>query len=271
MSGGYPQVSAASVFAADGKLLVTSRAYLAPDMSVATREDFGGQRNNHKLEEVSRVMLGRVAGEQVFNTTVARRTPKGKFNGIVSIALRPAYFNAFYRELLSDSPTVTLGLSRSDGEVLAWYPPRPPDRMTLAPDSPSREAYRESRRACLGTRPAGEDRRVPADRRLSGVCVERLSDRNDLVRVVEASVRARAVDLRAVRRVVGRDLPVAAAARDRGSQCGFTGTVRSADRHADRSADRTLGTVGRIAFRTRCTPQTAMRCVPLKALHRRKP
>jgi signal transduction histidine kinase/CheY-like chemotaxis protein len=146
MSGGYPQVAAASVFDANGNLLVTSRTFPTPDLSVAQREDFHGLRDEKNLEQVSRVMTGKVAGEQVFNTAVARRTPSGKFDGMVSIALRPQYFNAFYRELLGDSPSVSLGLSRSDGEVLAWYPSRPADRMSLAPDSPLREAYNEGRR-----------------------------------------------------------------------------------------------------------------------------
>ncbi len=91
-------------------------------------------------------MTGHVAGESVFNTAVARRTPAGKFDGMVSIAQRPAYFNAFYRELVGDSPTVSLGLARADGEVLAWYPQRPTDRISLAPESPLREAYHEGRR-----------------------------------------------------------------------------------------------------------------------------
>ncbi len=122
MSGGYPQVAAASVFGPDGKLLATSCAFPVPDVSVATREDFGGLRNNRTLEQVSCIMIGRVAGETVFNTAVARRTPAGKFDSIVSIALRPLYFNAFYKEPLGDSsPSVSLGLTRADGEVLAWF------------------------------------------------------------------------------------------------------------------------------------------------------
>ncbi|AET91973.1 integral membrane sensor hybrid histidine kinase [Burkholderia sp. YI23] len=142
VSNSYQQVAAASVFGPGGKLLATSRTFPTPDISVANREDFGGLRTGQQIEQISRVMTGRVAGEQVFNTAVARLTPSGKFDGMVSIALRPAYFAAFYRELIGDNPSVSLGLSRSDGEVLAWYPPRPPDRMTLAASSPLRDAYR---------------------------------------------------------------------------------------------------------------------------------
>ncbi|WP_062605127.1 hybrid sensor histidine kinase/response regulator [Caballeronia calidae] len=147
ISVNYQQVAAASVFGPDGKLLATSRTYPTPDVSVADRDDFGGLRAGRQIEQISRVTTGRVAGEQVFNTTTARLTPRGKFDGMVSIALRPSYFAAFYRELIGDNPSVSLGLSRSDGEVLAWYPPRPPGRMTLAPGSPLREAFGTGRRS----------------------------------------------------------------------------------------------------------------------------
>jgi len=168
MTGSYSQVAAASVFGPDGKLLVTSRVWPTPEVNVDQRDDFAGLRNDKQLEQVSRVMLGRVANERVFNTAVARRTPDGQFAGIVSIALRPAYFNAFYHELLGDSMTVSLGLARADGEVLAWYPERPPARMALAEASPLREAYRAGRRAGVLKMVSGLDNqlRIVAFRRV---------------------------------------------------------------------------------------------------------
>jgi signal transduction histidine kinase/CheY-like chemotaxis protein len=157
MTGGYPQVAAASIFGADGRLVVTSRVYPTPPVTIADREDFGGLKSGKPIEQISKATVGRVAGEQVFNTAVARRRPDGKFDGIVSIALRPAYFSAFYRELLGDQPSVSLGLTRSDGEVLAWYPPRSPDRMALAPHSPLRVPFIEGARAGVVTMRSGLD------------------------------------------------------------------------------------------------------------------
>jgi signal transduction histidine kinase/FixJ family two-component response regulator len=160
ISGTYQQVAAASVFGPDGKLLATSRTWPTPDISVANREDFGGLRAGKQIEQISRVMIGRVAGEQVFNTAVPRRTSAGKFDGIVSIALRPAYFAEFYRELIGDNPSVSLGLARSDGEVLAWYPLRPPDRMSLAASSPLRDAYVAGRRGGVVKMVSGLDNQL---------------------------------------------------------------------------------------------------------------
>ncbi|SAK90112.1 hybrid sensor histidine kinase/response regulator [Caballeronia ptereochthonis] len=160
ISGTYQQVAAASVFGPDGRLLATSRTYPTPDVSVANREDFGGMRAGRQMEQISRVMTSRVAGDQVFNTAVARRTPAGKFDGMVSIALRPSYFADFYRELIGDNPSVSLGLSREDGEVLAWYPPRPPGRMSLAASSPLRDMYRAGRRSGVVKMVSGLDDQV---------------------------------------------------------------------------------------------------------------
>ncbi len=58
---------------------------------------------------------------------VARRAADGSFAGIVSVALRPSYFDAFYRELLggSDSTPMAIGLTRADGAMLAQYPRAP--------------------------------------------------------------------------------------------------------------------------------------------------
>lgn len=149
MGGGYPQVAAVSIFGRDGALLVSSRVYPAPPISIGERDDFVGLRDGHDLEHVSKVMTGHVAGEQVFNTGVERRAPDGTFAGVVSVALRPSYFDAFYRELLggNDGAPMTMSLVRSDGAVLAHYPRRPREPAVVAADSPFAEAMNQGRRA----------------------------------------------------------------------------------------------------------------------------
>jgi len=155
MGGGYPQVAAVSIFGRDGILLASSRFYPAPRISIAERDDFTGVRDNKAIEHISKVMAGHVAGEQVFNTGVARHDANGQFAGIVSVALRPTYFSAFYRELLGgeDAP-MTLGLTRSDGAVLARFPPKPREAATVTPHTPFADALAESRRAGVVRMPA---------------------------------------------------------------------------------------------------------------------
>jgi signal transduction histidine kinase/CheY-like chemotaxis protein len=157
MGGGYPQVAAVSIFGRDGTLLASSRFYPAPPISIAERDDFIGVRDNKPTEHVSKVMAGHVAGEQVFNTGAARHDANGQFAGVVSVALRPTYFSAFYRELLGgeDAP-MTIGLTRSDGAVLARFPPKPREAATVTPHTPFAEALAESRRAGVVRMPAAD-------------------------------------------------------------------------------------------------------------------
>ncbi|WP_233833432.1 hybrid sensor histidine kinase/response regulator [Paraburkholderia sp. ZP32-5] len=138
MGGGYPQVAAMSIFGHDGALLASSRFYPVPVLSIGQRSDFVGIRDRSDLEAVSQVMSGAVAGEQVFNMGLERKNPDGSFAGVVSIALRPRYFDAFYRELLGDSDRtpVIMSLARKDGAVLARYPSNSREPVAMAPDSP---------------------------------------------------------------------------------------------------------------------------------------
>ncbi|WP_321846760.1 response regulator [Paraburkholderia bannensis] len=123
IGGGYPQVAAVSIFGRNGALLASSRYSPPPPVSIATRDDFVGIRDGRVLDHVSRVMVGQVSGETVFNTGIARRDAAGQFAGLVSVALRPHYFNKFYSELLGDESPMALGLVRSDGAILAFEPP----------------------------------------------------------------------------------------------------------------------------------------------------
>jgi len=147
IGGGYPQVASMSIFSSDGTLLASSRLYPAPPMSIVERDDFTGIRDGKVIEHVSKVMSGATtSGELVFNTGVARRAD-GLFAGVVSVALRPSYFSAFYRDLLGGSSApMTMGLTRTDGAVLAHYPPSP--KATLeSPHSPFTEALAAGRKA----------------------------------------------------------------------------------------------------------------------------
>ncbi|MFL9869392.1 ATP-binding protein [Paraburkholderia fungorum] len=149
MGGGYPQVAAVSIFGREGDLLATSRFYPVPVSSIADRDDFIGIRDGKSLEHVSKVMTGHAVGEQVFNTGVERRAADNAFAGVVSVALRPSYFDAFYRELLggSDGTPMTMSLLRADGAVLAHYPRRPGEPAAITPTSPLAAALAQGRRA----------------------------------------------------------------------------------------------------------------------------
>jgi signal transduction histidine kinase/CheY-like chemotaxis protein len=134
IGGGYPQVASISIFGPDGMLLANSRYYPAPRASIVGREDFVGIRGGRILEHVSKTMTWHAGnGVAVFNTGIARRNADGAFAGLVSVALRRSYFESFYRELLGkEGRALTIALMRTDGAVLASFPPRP-DEAAIPP------------------------------------------------------------------------------------------------------------------------------------------
>ncbi|WP_144153445.1 hybrid sensor histidine kinase/response regulator [Paraburkholderia sp. BCC1885] len=132
IGGDFPQVAAIAVFGADGKLLVNSRAYPAPVIVNGTRDDFVTAKAIRPEPYFSLPMYGPVSQTDVFNTTIGRSAADGRFLGVVSIALRSAYFSRFYADLTGGDPSLALGLYRQDGQLLVRYPGWPPGTEPLA-------------------------------------------------------------------------------------------------------------------------------------------
>jgi len=142
IGGDFPQVAAIAIFDPAGKLLVNSRAYPAPDVSIATRDDFLSAKAIRPSTYFSLPMYGQVSQTDVFNTTLARSTADGRFLGEVSIALRSDYFSRFYSDLTGGDPSLALGLYRQDGQLLVRYPGWPPG-TELSAHTPFTDALRD--------------------------------------------------------------------------------------------------------------------------------
>jgi signal transduction histidine kinase len=120
--GSYPQVAALTVFDSNGTLLASSRSYPAPNLSIATREDFTGARGAWPANYFALPMHSDVADGEVFTTSVARLDAHQAFLGVVSVALNRDYFVDFYRDLIGPNKSVDLSLYRRDGGLLARSP-----------------------------------------------------------------------------------------------------------------------------------------------------
>ena len=145
IGGNFPQVAAISVFGADGRLLVSSLLSPVPKVSIASREDFQSARDIRPDTYISLPMRGAVAGTDVFNTTLARVKPDGRFLGVVSVALRRDYFSNFYQELVDADPALTIGLYRRDISILVRYPAVAPN-VKPGNKTPLARAFHENRR-----------------------------------------------------------------------------------------------------------------------------
>ncbi|RFU45270.1 hybrid sensor histidine kinase/response regulator [Paraburkholderia sp. DHOC27] len=142
IGGNFPQVAAIAVFGADGNLLVNSKVYPAPNVSVDSRDDFISARAIRPEPFFSKPMHGRISNTDVFNTTIGRSTGDGRFLGAVSIAMRSDYFAHFYSDLTSDDPSLALALYRQDGQLLVRYPSWPAGANPAA-HTPFNDALRD--------------------------------------------------------------------------------------------------------------------------------
>ncbi|MBW0446329.1 response regulator [bacterium M00.F.Ca.ET.228.01.1.1] len=135
IGGDFPQVASIYLIGAHGDLLVSTRAYPAPPVSVSQREDFVAARAMRPHFYFSLPMHGALSQTNVFSTAIGRIGANGEFLGVVSVALRTEYFSRFYRELTNGDPSLALALYRQDGNLLVRYPPWPGGAKPPASDA----------------------------------------------------------------------------------------------------------------------------------------
>jgi signal transduction histidine kinase len=125
IGGDFPQVASISVLGASGDLLVSSRNFPAPALSIGHREDFNAAKAMRPQPYFSTPMFGPLSQTDVFSTLIGRSGQNGQFLGVVSVALRNAYFSRFYSDLTNGDASLALGLYRQDGSILVRYPAWP--------------------------------------------------------------------------------------------------------------------------------------------------
>lgn len=74
---------------------------------------------------ISEPDVGRINRQRFFSFTRRRTAPDGTFDGVISVSVNPAYFEAFYTTMV-ESPTDSVALVRSDGLLLVRVPATPP-------------------------------------------------------------------------------------------------------------------------------------------------
>lgn len=122
IAGALPQTVSLSIFDARGMLVASSRVYPVPSLSVGEREDFRAVVDQGQPVFVTGVHAGRLSKQPIFNISMPRLDPSGAVAGMVSMAMRPAYFSDFYQEVLAEEGGARAALVRADGALLAAYP-----------------------------------------------------------------------------------------------------------------------------------------------------
>ncbi|HVE89530.1 MAG TPA: ATP-binding protein [Burkholderiaceae bacterium] len=130
LSSSLEQVQSMWVLDSVGKGVASSRFFPVPNTDASDREYFRWHQTGRPGIYISEPLVSRTTNERFFD--VSRRWEHdGKFAGVVSISLYPAYFAEFYRGMALDTPGLTVMMTRSDGAVIARWPAIPGEGLRL--------------------------------------------------------------------------------------------------------------------------------------------
>jgi two-component system, NtrC family, sensor kinase len=132
-----PQLHGILLVGRDGEPLAASTLTVAPaDVNFSDRDYFRAQLDRDEGTYVSDMRSPRLSGIGTEFIDLSRRleSPDGSFNGVISIAVRPRYFEDFYG-LIGRTPGSFYALVRGDGAYLARYPALQDRSRRLSPAS----------------------------------------------------------------------------------------------------------------------------------------
>ena len=119
-----PQLQGMAIIDRNGRPLVSSNiAPVAKDLDFSDRDYFKAQKDGDPGTYVSEIHRPRMGGIGHYFFVLSKRRPSddGHFNGIISIAVLPEYFEQFYARMSSNEGSY-FGLAREDGTFLARHP-----------------------------------------------------------------------------------------------------------------------------------------------------
>ncbi|MGH6727924.1 MAG: ATP-binding protein [Pseudolabrys sp.] len=125
-----PQLQGIAIMDRTGHPLVSANLFPVPrDLDLSDRDFFKVQANGKPGTYVSSVHKPRMRGldSYFFALSQRRQSDDGKFNGTISVAVLPSYFEEFYAKMGNDEGSY-FGMARADGGFLARYP-IPKDRL----------------------------------------------------------------------------------------------------------------------------------------------
>ncbi len=125
-----PQLQGIAIMDRGGHPLVSANLLSVPrNLDFSSRDYFKAQVSENVGTYVSSVHEPRMGGLEsyFFALSQRRQSDDGKFNGIVSIAVYPSYFESFYAKM-GNTEGSYFGMARADGGFLARFPV-PKDRL----------------------------------------------------------------------------------------------------------------------------------------------
>ena len=137
LATGVPSIVNLNAWDAQGRALVRSDQYPADrNARIDDRAYFQSQRDGGVGLGISEVIRGRQTGLELANATLRRLAPDGRFGGIIAVSVAPAYFRDYYQSLAREQPDLaTFALIRTDGVMIARWPPAPDGRQRVLAES----------------------------------------------------------------------------------------------------------------------------------------
>jgi two-component system, NtrC family, sensor kinase len=133
-----PQLDAIRLIGSNGELLASSALPVVPrNVLFKDRDYFAAHAGDDIGSYVGAIRSssspGDVSGDH-FDVSHRLESPDGAFKGVISITVRPAYFEDFYR-LIGQTPGSFYALVRNDGIYLGRYPVLANRKRRLSPKS----------------------------------------------------------------------------------------------------------------------------------------
>ena len=130
------QIGAIFVVDRNGFDAFTTRAFPAPNLDFADRDYYFEQRQRDRGFYVGQAYRGRISNDGIFNFSIRKSSPDGKFDGVVGISAYAEYFTGYYRSVGIPEDDFAIALVRYDGHVLVRYPQLGGNSSTIPSDSP---------------------------------------------------------------------------------------------------------------------------------------
>ncbi|CAL74199.1 putative sensor histidine kinase with a Response regulator receiver domain [Bradyrhizobium sp. ORS 278] len=123
LSDSLPQMKSAWVFDANGRPLVNSLIYPAPEVSFLDRDYFSAHVKDSIGTFIGAPLTPRspYPGAAFFSVSRRRQSDDGSFTGIIQASVLPDYFEHFYARI-GRAPGSYFALKRFDGLTLARFP-----------------------------------------------------------------------------------------------------------------------------------------------------
>ncbi len=118
-----PQLGSLFIIAPDGSVALTTRAFPPPlDVDFSDRDYFVAQREADAGFFLGQSYVGKISSEPIFNFSIRKPSPDGRFDGVIGSSGYVKYFQDFYATVGDSEDRYSVVLIRADGTLLARYP-----------------------------------------------------------------------------------------------------------------------------------------------------